>query len=120
MLKTALIAAGLLALTSPALAANHDSSTQAAVAVGNVDFNNNAAVRDVYSRLKEAATNVCSTYIASARITDVDTVCVERALADAVRSADRPQLTAMIANDSDSRFAARRVQSSTRTAANPD
>jgi UrcA family protein len=119
MLKTALIAAGLLALTSPALAANHNSS-QAAVSVANVDFSNNGAVRDVYSRLKDAATSVCSTYIESARVTDVDAVCVQRALADAVRAADRPQLTAMINNDSDSRFAARRMQGATRTAANPD
>ena len=119
MLKTALVAAGLLALASPVLAANNNPS-QAAVAVGNVDFNNNAAVRDVYARLKVAATNVCTTYIESARVNDVDTVCVERALADAVRAADRPQLTAMINNDSDSRFAARRMQGATRTAANPD
>jgi UrcA family protein len=120
MLKTALIAASLLALTSPALAANRDNTSQAAVPVANVDFSNTAAVRDVYAKLKVAATSVCSTYIASARVTDVDTVCVQRALSDAVRAADRPQLTAMINNDSDSRFAARRVQSGTRTAANPD
>ena len=120
MLKTALIAAGLLALTSPALAAPHSNATRAAVVVAGVDFNNGSATRGVYEQMKAAATSVCSTYIESAHVTDVDTVCVQRALADAVRSADRPQLTAMNNNDSDSRYAARRVQTGTRTAANPD
>jgi UrcA family protein len=119
MLKTALIAASLLALTTPALAANGDNG-KAAVSVANVDFSSNAAVRDVYARLKVAATNVCTTRIESARVNDVDAVCVQRALADAVRAADRPQLTAMNNNESDSRFAARRSQGATRTAANPD
>ena len=96
MFKIACIAAAVAALTTPALAQQHKSFASAQpVPVAGTDFRSPAAVQDLYGRLKVAATNVCSLYVESARITDVDQVCVQRALSDAVRAADRPQLSAL-------------------------
>ena len=107
MLKTLCIAAGLMALAAPAIAADSLQAPTKAVSTASVDFHNSAAVRAFYSRLKTAANMVCDSYSANSRVTQADIACAHRALAEAVRNVDRPLLTAMYENDGATRLASR-------------
>ncbi len=100
MLKTLVVAAGTLALITPALAAPTRSAGPQApdvrtISTAGVDFRDPAAVSAFYRRLRDAAGAVCDSYAANSRVTSQDVACTENALAKAVRELDRPLLTAL-------------------------
>ena len=88
LMFTAAVAAALLA--GPALA----ETTQVLVRTAHVDFNNPAQVHDVYARINKAARDACTTPSDNKYVRETDRDCVTRAVADAVRATDKPQLTA--------------------------
>ena len=59
MLKSLCIAAGLMALAAPAVAADSLQPAAKAVTTSGVNFHDPAAVREFYKRLKIAAPAVC-------------------------------------------------------------
>jgi UrcA family protein len=96
MLKSLCAVAGaVLALSTPAFAADDAATTVRAVPVAGIDFRDAAAVRQVYAQIQTAARTVCDSYAANSRVTAADVACAEKAVAEAVRSVDRAQLTAL-------------------------
>lgn len=98
MYKSLIAAAALtLAVAAPALAepSADTAAPTAAVSTAQVDFRDQAAVRAFYARLQSAAHAVCDSNSANPRITQLDQRCVAKAVASAVRTADRPLLTAL-------------------------
>jgi UrcA family protein len=97
MTKTLFAAAAVLVLGFAGQASAGQAvaaPTQAVVTTG-VDFRDQAAVRAFYARLETAAERVCDSNSANPRIAQRDRACVNKAVAQAVRAADRPLLTAL-------------------------
>lgn len=82
-------------LCGRALAADRSDTSVRVVSTSGVDFRNPAAVGAFYSQLRMAADAVCGGYSSYDRATLADVACADKALADAVRSANQPPLTAM-------------------------
>lgn len=95
MLRLICAATALLAASTPAFAADVSAAPTKVISVVGVDFRDAAAVRQVYSQIKLAASSVCDNYAAISRVTQADVACANKAVADAVRTLDRPLLTAM-------------------------
>ena len=93
LFAAAALIAGCIAL--PALADDASVAPQAAVTTAGVDFRDPVAVRAFYGRLAMAAERVCDSNSANSRVQQLDRACVQKAVAEAVRSADRPMLTAL-------------------------
>ena len=83
-----------------ALAADQAAPAQV-VHAGNVNFHDQAAVKAFYVKLYRTAEAVCDSNSANPVFTQQDQLCVQRALANAVQSANRPMLTAMYRNSAD-------------------
>lgn len=66
----------------------------AAVPTGNVNFNSRADVNALFTKVELAAQSVCSYSSKNRYVAQPDRACVDRALAQAVASANRPMLTA--------------------------
>ncbi|MGZ3275242.1 MAG: UrcA family protein [Phenylobacterium sp.] len=98
----AIIISGLLAagLAGPAFAYDQKNSPEGdqvrvvAVSKAGVDFADGQKVGRLYARLKRAANLACSTESADHHLARPDQACVSQALAQAVRGADKPLLTA--------------------------
>ena len=95
MMLTAAVAAALLA--GPALA----QTSQVMVRTHHVNFNDPAQVRDVYARINQAAREACTTPSDNKYVAQPERECVARAVADAVRSTDKPLLTAAFNSNPD-------------------
>ena len=97
MTKSLFAAAALVALglAGQASAAPNDDAPTQAVSTAHVDFRSEAAVRAFYRRIEAAAHDVCDSNSPNPRITQMDQACESRAVAQAIRAADRPMLTAL-------------------------
>jgi UrcA family protein len=71
-----------------------DASTSVAVNTQGVNYNDRAAVQQLYTRINVAAVKACETPSQNRYIRQADQSCVDKAVADAVRKTDRPLLTA--------------------------
>ena len=97
-MKKVLFAAAALVLSAAAAPAFADSVATAPahqVSTAGVDFRDQAAVKHFYAKLRVAARDACDTNSASPVVTQQDQLCVQKALANAVRVVDRPLLTAI-------------------------
>ncbi len=95
MTKLILVAAAALALAAPAMAQTVDAAPTQTLSTSSVNFSNPAAVKHFYAKLYQAAVTVCDSGSANPRIAQADISCVHQAMAQAVRAADKPVLTAM-------------------------
>ncbi len=90
-----LIAAAVALLASSAFAGE---SKSVAVSTVGTDFHNRVEVQSFYSRISLAAQDACRIDSTNKYVASSDTDCVRRAISDAVKSADRPLLTAIYQN----------------------
>jgi UrcA family protein len=99
-----LLAAGVAVLIAgPAFAADQtqaDAPTRAVSARG-VDFSSQEQARAFYYKLHAAARSVCDAGSPVPRAFAVDVGCVRRVVADAVKAADKPVLTALYNSSGD-------------------
>lgn len=95
-------------LAGQALAADKAESKSAQIPAAGVNFYSRAEVQDFYARITVAAKDVCRIDSKNKYVAESDTICVERAVADAVKSADRPLLTAVYQNASTTSVASNR------------
>lgn len=98
MTKLILAATAAVLIASPALAEaarTQDAPTQAVSAKG-VNFMHRADVKRFYAKLRVAAQSVCNTGSA------VDATCQREVMAEAVKTADKPLLTALYDAQGDS------------------
>lgn len=79
---------------SPVLAAQPAGADQN-ISIRGVNFNNPANVDGFYVRLAKAAATACDSYAATGRVSVADRLCADRAVAQAVKTLNRPVLTAM-------------------------
>jgi len=100
-----LAAAAAVAISAPAMAyqlkndAGGDTVRVSALPTSRVDLSDPAQAKAFYAKVKRAAAEVCAAPSTSSTISRPDAECVSQAVAQAVRNADRPLLTA--AYDSD-------------------
>lgn len=99
-----LIAAAAVAtlMAGSAFAAETQS---AAVSTAGVNFQSRAESEAVLTKIVAAAQEVCRIDSTNKYVAKSDTICVDRAVSGAVRSANRPQLTAAYQNASTSALA---------------
>jgi UrcA family protein len=95
MLKSSCLAAAVLAFACPAIASSPPLPMERTISVTGVDFTDPASVRLVYARLQAAASAVCDGYRANSRVSQRDIACADRVLAAAVRTLDRPVVSAL-------------------------
>ena len=108
MMKLLLLAASAaLLVASPALAEPRavDESASQAVSTRSVDFSNRDQVKHFYAKLRGAAQAVCDSGSANPRFSQADADCVSRVMAEAVKAADKPVLTALYQSRQDSNHA---------------
>ncbi|MGZ3272540.1 MAG: UrcA family protein [Caulobacteraceae bacterium] len=103
MTKLLLAAGAALLIAGPVFAAETQSEAPAqTVSARGVDFNNKEQVRQFYVKLHAAAQAVCDGGSSTPRASAVDAGCVRQVVADAVKAADKPVLTAMYNTSVDS------------------
>lgn len=103
MTKLLLAAGAAVLLAAPAFAAETQTEAPAqAVSARGVDFSNQQQVRQFYNRLHAAAQAVCDAGSPVPRPSMVDAGCVRQVVADAVKAADKPVLTALYNSSADS------------------
>ena len=105
MTKLLLAAAAGLLIAGPALAETArtvDEAPAQAVSTRGVDFASRDQVQHFYAKLRGAAQAVCDSGSANPRISQADATCVSRVMAEAVKSADKPVLTALYQSRQDS------------------
>jgi UrcA family protein len=107
MTKLLLAAGAAVLIAAPAFAAETQTQTQAeapmrAVSTRGVDFSNGDQVRRFYVRLNATARAVCDAGSPVPRSFAVDRRCVRQVMADAVKAADKPMLTALYNSTADS------------------
>jgi UrcA family protein len=103
MTKLLLAAGAALLIAAPAFAAETQADAPAqAVSTRGVDFSSKAQVREFYAKLHVAAQSVCDSGSNVPRAFAVDASCVRRVVADAVKVADKPVLTALYNSTGDS------------------
>ena len=105
MSKLLLAAAAGLLIAGPALAETAqpvDLAPTQAVSTRGVDFASRDQVKHFYAKLRGAALAVCDSGSANPRISQADATCVSRVMAEAVKSADKPVLTALYQSRQDS------------------
>lgn len=95
MSKLIIAAIAAFALTAPAMAQTADEAPTQTLRTSNVNFSSPAAVKSFYAKLYQAALTVCDSGSANPRIAQTDISCVRKTMAEAVRAADKPALTAM-------------------------
>ena len=106
MTKLLLAAGAAVLIAVPAFAAETqaDAPTRA-VSTRGVDFSNKEQVRRFYIRLNSAARAVCDAGSPVPRFFATDARCVRQVVADAVKAADKPVLTALYNSSGDSNHA---------------
>jgi UrcA family protein len=98
MTKLLLAASAALLIAGPALAETVrgvDEAPSQSVSTRGVDFASRDQVRHFYAKLRGAALAVCDSGSANPRVSQADRECVNRVIAEAVKAADRPVLTAV-------------------------
>ncbi len=98
MSKLILAAAAALALAAPAMAQTVDAAPTQTLATSHVNFSDPAAVKQFYGKLYQAAATVCDSGSGAPRFAQTDISCVRETMAQAVRAANKPVLTAMYDN----------------------
>jgi UrcA family protein len=97
--------AAAAALSAPAMAYQLKSDTAgdrvrvSALPTSRVDFSDPAQAKAFYAKVKRAAAEVCTAPSFSSTISRPDAECVSHAVAEAVKNADRPLLTAAYNTD---------------------
>ena len=99
MSKFVLAAVAAVALAGPAFAAPSDGGPKQVLTMSGVNFSDPAAVRAFYGKVYGAATALCDADSNVPRFAQTDLTCVRRAMAEAVRVAHKPALTAMLNAD---------------------
>jgi UrcA family protein len=100
-----LAVAAAAAFGAPAMAyqlkddAAGDRVRVSALPVSRVDFSDPAQAKAFYAKVKRAAEEVCTGPSFSSTISRPDAECMSHALAEAVKTADRPLLTAAYNSD---------------------
>jgi UrcA family protein len=94
-MKTLLALALTTAALSPVAATAGSAVPARSVSIASVDFRDPAALQAFYSRLKIASIDVCDSNSANPVISQRDRLCRQKALDVAVRSINRPTLTAL-------------------------
>jgi UrcA family protein len=104
MTKLLLAAAAGLLIVGPALAesAPVDQAPTQAVSTRGVDFASRDQVKHFYAKLRGAAIAVCDSGSANPAFSQGDAQCVNRVMAEAVKAADKPVLTALYQSRQDS------------------
>jgi UrcA family protein len=110
MTKFLLAAGAAVLIAGPVLAAEPQAQPQAeaaakTVSTRGVDFSNQEQVRRFYIRLTTAAQAVCDAGSPVPRVFATDARCVRQVVADAVKAADKPVLTALYNSNADSNHA---------------
>ena len=106
MTKLLLAASAAVLIASPAFAADNQAEAPAkAVSTRGVDFSNREQVRQFYVKLHVAAQAVCDSGSPVPRAYATDAGCVRQVVADAVKAADKPVLTALYNSSADSNHA---------------
>jgi UrcA family protein len=99
------VAAAAAAISAPAMAyqlktdAGGDQVRVERMPLSRVDFNDPHQAKAFYAKVKRAAVEVCTIPSISSSISRTDAACVAQAVADAVKTADRPLLTAAYGSD---------------------
>src|ERR1700749_4372220 len=101
MTKLFLAAAAAVLIAAPAFAAETQDAPAQAVSARGVNFSSKEQVRDFYAKLNVAAQSVCDSGSNAPRASTVDASCVRRVVADAVKVADKPVLTALYNTNAD-------------------
>jgi UrcA family protein len=103
MTKLLLAAGAVVLIAAPACAAETQAGAPTrAVSARGVDFANGAQVRQFYNKLHGAAVAVCDAGSPVPRAFAMDARCVRQVVADAVKAADKPMLTALYNSTADS------------------
>jgi UrcA family protein len=106
MTKLLFVAGAAVLIAVPALAAETQAEAPTkAVSTRGVDFSNKDQVRQFYLRLNTAARAVCDAGSPVPRTFAVDAGCVRQVVADAVKAADKPVLTALYNSSGDANHA---------------
>lgn len=103
MTKLLLAAGAAVLIAGPTFAAETQAEAPVrAVSTRGVDFSNGEQVRQFYVRLNVAARAVCDAGSPVPRVFATDARCVRQTVADAVKAADKPMLTALYNSTADS------------------
>ncbi len=106
MSKLILAAAAAILIAGPAFAetarAVEDAPAQA-VSTKGVDFASREQVKHFYAKLRGAAQAVCDSGSDAARFSATDAACERKVMAEAIKSANKPVLTALYNTQGDSR-----------------
>jgi UrcA family protein len=106
MTKLLFAATAAVLIAGPALAAETQPETPTrAISARGVDFSDQQQVRQFYNRLHVAAQAVCDAGSPVPRAFAVDASCVRQVVADAVKAADKPVLTALYNSSADTNHA---------------
>ena len=106
MTKLLLAAGAAVLIAAPAFAAEPQADAPAkAVSARGVDFSNKDQVQRFYAKLNAAAQAVCDSGSPVPRTFAIDAGCVRQVVADAVKAADKPMLTALYNSSADSNHA---------------
>jgi UrcA family protein len=107
MTKLLLATSAALLIAGPALAETRavDEAPSQAVSTRSVDFASRDQVKHFYAKLRGAAHAVCDSGSANPRFSQGDADCVSRVMAEAVKAADKPVLTALYQSRQDSNHA---------------
>lgn len=93
-LLTFLATTAVYATVSGPVQANHEVTVKIPVAATDLDLNRPAGARILYRRLSNAARYACGSSVRVGLEAPTDfQACYQKALSDAVRSVNRPQLT---------------------------
>lgn len=108
MTKLLLAATAAILIAAPAFAetVQDDAHTQA-VSTRSVDFSNKAQVKHFYVKLQGAAAAVCDPGSVMTSLSPADARCVRQVMSEAVKTVNKPVLTAMYnsAQDANRAFA---------------
>jgi UrcA family protein len=106
MSKLLLAAAAAVLIAGPAFAAEAQGEASAkTISTRGVDFSSQEQVRQFYVKLHAAAQAVCDAGSPVPRAFAVDAGCVRQVVANAVKAADKPVLTALYNSSGDANHA---------------
>jgi UrcA family protein len=106
MTKLLLAATVAVLIAGPAFAAETQGEAPIrAISARGVDFSNQQQVRQFYNRLHVAAQAVCDAGSPVPRAFAIDAGCVRQVVANAVKAADKPVLTAFYNSSADANHA---------------
>lgn len=106
MTKLMLAAAAAILIAGPAFAETAravDEAPTQAVSTRGVDFASKDQVKHFYAKLKGAAAAVCDSGSANPRFSMTDASCTRQVVSQAVKTVDKPVLTALYNSAQDNR-----------------